>query len=73
MILKKIKTKYGPRADLVKWVYSAIVRPRVLYAYYIWGHRVSKSKTQQALQRLNNLACKLITPVIKENNSKRIT
>ena len=35
MVLKNVNTKYGPRADLVKWVYTAIVRPRILYAYYI--------------------------------------
>ena len=43
MILKNVKTKYGPRADLVKWVFTAIVRPRILHVYYIWGHRVSKN------------------------------
>ena len=51
MILKNVKTKYGPRADPVKWVYTAIVRPRILYVYYIWGHRVNKNESLQTLQR----------------------
>lgn len=62
MILKNVKTKYGPRADLVKWVYTAIVRPRILYVYYIWGHRVNKNESLQTLQRRITLACKMITP-----------
>ena len=41
MILKNVNTKYGHRANLVKWIYISIVRPRILYAYYIWGHKTN--------------------------------
>ena len=63
MILKNVNTRFGPKANLTKWVYISIVRPRILYAYYVWGHKASKTETLQELQRLNNLACKMITPV----------
>ena len=53
-------------------VYIAIVRPRILYAYYVWGHKASKTETLQALQKLNNLACKMITPVRRTTPRKSL-
>ena len=72
MILKNVNTTYGPRADLVKWVYISVVRPRILYAYYIWGHKTGKVEILQSLQRLNNLACKMITPVRRTTPRKSL-
>ena len=72
MVLKNVNTRYGPRADLVKWVYTAIVRPRILYAYYIWGHKASKQEILQSLQKLNNLACKMIVPVRRTTPRKAL-
>ena len=60
MILKQVNTRFGPKVNLTKWVYISIVRPRILYAYYVWGHKACKTETLQALQRLNNL-CLLYT------------
>ena len=60
MILPHVKTKWAPKPHLEKWVYTAIVRPRLLYAYITWGHKANRPET---LQKLNNLACKMITPV----------
>ena len=50
----------------------SIVRPRILYAYFVWGHKASKTETLQALQRLNNLACKMITPVRRTTPRKSL-
>ena len=71
MILKNVNTRFGPKANLTKWVYISIVRPRILYAYYVWGHKASKTETLQALQRLNNLACKMITPFFLGGSVRR--
>ena len=72
MILKNVNTRFGPKANLTKWVYISIVRPRILYAYYVWGHKACKTETLQALQRLNNLACKMITPVRRTTPRKSL-
>ena len=72
MILKNVNTRFGPKANLTKWVYISIVRPRILYAYYVWGHKANKTETLQALQRLNNLACKMITPVRRTTPRKSL-
>ena len=72
MILKNVNTRFGPKANLVKWVYFSIVRPRILYAYYVWGHKANKTETLQVLQRLNNLACKMITPVRRTTPRKSL-
>ena len=72
MILKNVNTRFGPKANLTKWVYISIVRPRILYAYYVLGHKASKTETLQAIQRLNNLACKMITPVRRTTPRKAL-
>ena len=63
MILNHVKTIWGPKPNLVKWMYTAIVRPRILYAYHAWGHKATKPEIATALQKINNLTCKMITPV----------
>ena len=72
MILKNVNTRFGPKANLTKWVYISIVRPRILYAFYVWGHKASKTETLQTLQRLNNLACKMIAPVRRTTPRKSL-
>lgn len=72
MILKNVNTKYGPRAELVKWIYISIVRLRILYEYYIWGHKANKPEILQSLQRINNLACKIITPIRRTTPRKSL-
>ena len=62
----------APRADLVKWIYISIVSPRILYAYYVWGQKSEKSDLSQALPKLNNLACKMITPVRQTTRRKSL-
>ena len=38
----------------------------------MWGHKANKTETLQALQRLNNLACKMITPVRRTTPRKSL-
>ena len=38
----------------------------------MWGHKARKTETLQALQRLNNLACKMITPVRRTTPRKSL-
>ena len=45
----------------MKWAYTAIVLPRLLYGCHIWGRLATHSKVKTNLRRLNRLACLSIT------------
>ena len=62
-IISQVTKRWGPQPIYVKWVYTAIIRPRILYAYLTWGHSHGVGKRMQDLHQINKLACKIIAPV----------
>ena len=61
-IIPYVTKKWGPKPTYIKWVYTAIVRSRILYGFYTWGHSIGTGKRLEQLQRINKLACKMIAP-----------
>ena len=59
MILNNVKTRFGPKPFLVKWINTAIVRPRLLHGFFTWGPKVIRTNLEKELQGINNLACKM--------------
>ena len=58
-----ISRRWGPKPVYTKWVYTTIIRPRILYAYFTWGHMVGQGKRREALGSINKLAAKMIVPI----------
>ncbi len=45
----------------LKWIYTACVRPTILYAAHIWGHTLNKKQIKD-LYRINSVGCRSIAP-----------
>ena len=41
-IMGALCKKLGPKPKLVRWLYTAIVRPRLSYAAMTWSHNIKK-------------------------------
>lgn len=65
-----IKTMWGPRPSLSKWLYTGIIRPKLLYAAIVWGHKVNTATIKRSLTSLNRLALCTITPTKRSTPTK---
>ena len=63
MLQKGVKKAWGPKPNYIRWIYTAIVRPKLTYAALLWGHSTQFANKHTALDKLNRLAATLITPV----------
>ena len=63
MLQKGVKKAWGPKPTYIRWIYVAIVRPKLGYASLSWGHITRFPSKYSALDKLNRLAATLITPV----------
>lgn len=56
---------WGLRPSAVFWIYSAIIKPMVLYGSIVWWHRSHTNIIIGRLNRLQRLACLMITGCFK--------
>ena len=59
-----IGKKWGTNPQLMKWAYTAIIRPKLTYACHLWAYKLNKS-TIEKLHKLNRMACLSIASVHK--------
>ena len=57
-----VKHNYGPKPKLVKWVYSGIIRPKLLYACQAWANKVTP-KQIKSMKRLDRLTTTASAPI----------
>ena len=50
MIIPKLSKKFGPQPKYVKWIYTAIIRPRIMYAFFTWGHSIGQGQRLKDLE-----------------------
>ena len=67
---KSFSRAWGPKPVYIRWVYIAIVRPKLCYASVAWGHTVRLDTRKEALKKLNQLPATMITPVQKSTPVK---
>ena len=60
---KSVYKNWGPKPVHIRWVYIAIVRPKLCYGAIVWGHTTRLDTRKEALDKLNRLAATMITPV----------
>ena len=53
--------KWGPKPRYMKWMYNAIVRPRMTYAAICWGPALRYETQRDKLNMVNNLAASMIS------------
>ena len=70
MLKKSVHKAWGPKPIYIRWVYIAIVRPKLCYGAIAWGHTTRLDIRKEALDKLNRLAATMITPVRKSTPVK---
>ena len=56
---------WGPQPKLVKWIYTAVVKPRLTYAALVWAQSIQTISKKQRLGQINRLAAMMLTPTRK--------
>ena len=63
---------WGLRPEVMKWIYTAVVRPVLTYAAVVWVPFCKTDFGSKRLQRLNRQACLLITGAMKTTSNKAL-
>ena len=63
-----VKKAWGPKPTYIRWVYIAIVRPRLCYGAVVWGHTTRLDTRKEGLDKLNRLAATITTINTSKNN-----
>ena len=63
MLRKAVMKAWGPKPLFLKWIYTAIARPRFCYGTVVWGHTLRLPSRWENTEKLNKLAAAMITPV----------
>ena len=50
---------------LVKWIFTAVVKPRITHAALVWAHSAQAISKKQRLGQINRLASMMLTPTRK--------
>ena len=69
---KSVYKAWGPKPIYIRWVYIAIVRPKLCYGAIAWGLTMRLDTRKEALDKLNRLAAAMITPVRRSTPVKTI-
>ena len=56
---------YGPKPKLMKWTYTGIIRPKLIYRCLVWGHKITKKKHGKKLNHINRIACMASTTITR--------
>ena len=51
MLQKDVKKAWGPKPTYIRWIYTAIVRPKLTYAAISWGHSTRFATRHAALDK----------------------
>lgn len=66
---KALGKTWGLRPNMVNWIYSAIVRPKISYASLVWWPKTNEVTAQKKLAKLQRLACISMTGAMKSTPS----
>ena len=61
----KIANLYGPNPQISKWIYTGIIREKIAYCSLAWGHTINTQKITSQFNKINRLACLMVTPARK--------
>ena len=56
-----MKQLHGPKPKLMKWVYTGIIQPKLMYGAMIWSHCMKSKAMLKQVYNLNRTACMMIT------------
>ena len=70
--MSALSKKWGPKPKLVRWIYTAIVRPRLAYASMVWSHNINQKGKLKKLLQINRLASMLMAPARRSTPTKAL-
>ena len=56
VLLSATRGNWGPRPEIAKWIYTAIIRPSISYGASVWAHDVTLKKTTSMMTSLDRAA-----------------
>ena len=63
MLQKGVKKAWGPKPTYIRWIYTAILQPKLTYAALLWGHSTRFDNKHTALATTLIAPVRLSTPV----------
>ena len=61
MLRQAVSKKWGPRSKFMKWIYTAIIKPRISYACINWAHMLRIGTRQDDMNRINKLMVAILS------------
>ena len=62
MLKKALGTYWGPNPNLIRWIYTGMVRPAITYGCLIWGQVAQQKTWQKRYRKLNALILRMMAP-----------
>ena len=66
------RTLWGPKPHLMRWTYTCMVRPMILYGSLIWCHKAQSPGWRIRLRHLNRLAMNTYTRVHRSTPTRAL-
>ena len=71
-IMNALNKTWGPKPTLVRWIFTAIVRPRISYACMIWSHTINYKTKLRKLQQINRLVSMIMAPARRSTPTRAL-
>ena len=65
MLNSNLRGMHAPKPKLSKWVYTGVVRPKLLYACMAWGNSINTIQQLKKLKALDRLATRSTTTITR--------
>ena len=66
------KATFGPKPHLMRWMFTCIVRPMILYGCVVWAHEANNLGVPDRLRKLNRLAMATYTSFIRSTPTRAL-
>ena len=66
------KLTWGPKPKLMRWMYTCMVRPMVLYGSVVWAHEAGNLTIPDKLRRINRLAITTCAGFLKSTPTRAL-
>ena len=54
--------RWGPKPQLVRWLSTTVIKPRITYGCLVWGHTINQDYKKKKLKQLNQMASLIMAP-----------
>ena len=62
IVSANVRHTFGPKPKLVKWAYTGVIRPKLLYACQAWAHKLT-TKQIKCMKKLDRLTTTAMAPI----------